>query len=137
MPTSFDAARTCLSKWVKQFLDLNTPNSKGVSKRTSLEFSRKQEAKLGVSAKVLAKKYAELEEVEVPREVGHLRYHFIQLGNTRQEGVNGYNPITFTEIANYLALTETELTPWEIETIRFMDVAFLSEINKRNMKEDK
>lgn len=91
--------------------------------------------KRGLTEEQLKAKYSELEEVEVPNEVAYLKQHFNALSNTRQEGMSGPGPITFLEMKSYLELTENTLSPWDIETIRFMDVAFLEEIAQLNAKD--
>ncbi|WP_297803399.1 hypothetical protein [uncultured Brevundimonas sp.] len=50
---------------------------------------------------------------------------FLDLMGTRQVGMGVVGPITFTEIAAYNDLTLAGLGPWEVATIRKMDLAVM------------
>ena len=55
---------------------------------------------------------------------------FLQLHSARSS--NGYsaNPIPYSEIVAWCALTRVRLAPWEIATLRSVDLAFLRVANE-------
>lgn len=73
---------------------------------------------------------AELEPIELMRGTEHLMNVFSRLSSARGAGMNGPLPISHAEIKAYCELMDEHLTPWEIETLRAMDVAFLTEALK-------
>lgn len=48
------------------------------------------------------------------------------------QGFNGYIPLTFTEINNYMIATKTELAPYEVLIIKRMSDAYVSESYNKN-----
>lgn len=63
--------------------------------------------------------------MEFPVELGHVWSAFINLSRTRSAGFAGANPLSYTEIKNYLELTDTQLKPWEIDTVMRLDEAYM------------
>lgn len=60
----------------------------------------------------------------------HLWNSFVQLSNARGGNGFGPNPISFAELDAYSRLTAQAFDPWEIEAIRALDDAYLTEAAK-------
>jgi hypothetical protein len=60
----------------------------------------------------------------------HLVSLFNQLSARRQIGMSGPQAVTFQEIQAFSALTEADLSPWEVQTLCSMDGCFLNETYK-------
>lgn len=71
-----------------------------------------------------------IEDPEVPDAGEHLWAWFWQLSEARPEGFSGPGPLTFGEIAAWAGLTGARPHPWEVETIKAMDRAFLASVAK-------
>ena len=57
-----------------------------------------------------------------------LLHVFFQINEGRQSGMAGPLPLTFSEIQSFISITATELTPWEVETIKDMDRSYVQEM---------
>ena len=134
MRTSFDQAKDKLKRLVRQLVDLDF-TSKGTSKRQSLESAREQLRKQGRSAEELEVMFKELQPVEIEKGTEHLLMVFAALSASRGEGINGPCAITYVEMKTYCDLMDEQLSPWEIETLREMDRAFLAEVTKKQEHE--
>ena len=55
---------------------------------------------------------------------GYLLDVFSELGFARQ----GPEPVNYQEIKAYCELTDTELTPWEVETVRMLSDAYVVQL---------
>lgn len=66
-----------------------------------------------------------------PEQARYLFDYFLQLHIARGSNGWGFNPLSFTEIASWSTLTGIELGPWELETIKHIDIAYLKIINGR------
>ncbi len=53
---------------------------------------------------------------------------FVDLSNKRQSGY-GISPITYTEIKNYIDLTDTILAPQEVKAIKRLDASYIRIMN--------
>jgi hypothetical protein len=99
----------------------------GVSRRQSLLSTRKQLKKLGKPTKLLDK---ELKPVKLKPGTERLLHIFNDLSEVRQQGYSGPLAINYTEIKAYQELLQEQLSRWEVQTLRFMDTAFLDESYK-------
>lgn len=54
---------------------------------------------------------------------------FLQLSSTRQTDMNGYMPISYTEIESWKRLTDNELSEIDLKIIRKLDQVFLEVVN--------
>lgn len=71
--------------------------------------------------------FSELEPIAIPPGTEYLFSTFENLSSSRTYGFSGANPISYLEIKSYCDLMNETLSPWEIDTIRLMDTAFLDE----------
>jgi len=62
---------------------------------------------------------------ELPLDFAHVWNSFIELHNARGGSGFGPNPISYTEIASYRAVTGADLSPWEVKVIRALDTLYL------------
>lgn len=108
---------------------LDTPNKQGETRRQTLEFSKKQLAKVKTKQQ-LDVMFAELKPVEVDRGVHHLLHTFAQLSNRRTHSMSGPNPLMFSEIKAMKELLDLPLFPWEVDLILAIDSAYLDEVYK-------
>lgn len=108
---------------------LDVRRKDGTTRREALEKARKQlkQAKADCSSVD-----EQLKPVEVPYCFNRLLSTFWFINTGRSEGVNGFLPISFSEIKAFCELTDEPLTPWEVETLKVMDRVFLDEIHKLN-----
>lgn len=77
-----------------------------------------------------------LEEFKLPKGMELSWDYFIQLSNARSSNGYGANPISYTDIAAWNELTETQVTPLEVKIIKQLDIIYLNhqavEQGKRN-----
>ena len=106
---------------------LDTPGKKGVTKRQHLNSLRKQMLAAGKSEEDFLALYPEIAPVELRPGSEYLLAIFSAMANARGSGVNGPLPISHTDIKAYCELMQESLTPWEVETLRAMDNAYLDE----------
>lgn len=133
--TFFECLARQLDAYVKHLVRFNLPDKNGVTKKDHLLKVRKQLAKAGKTEEELDRQFAELKEPEVMPAGIMLLNKFMELSSARQSGTNGPLPISYTEMKAYAELTDTEFDPWEVETIRSMDRAFLAEVDEAQNKE--
>lgn len=71
----------------------------------------------------------QLELPELTYGTEHLMNHFDELSTTRHYNpMSGLpEPLTYTEIKAYTELTFTELSHWEVNTLKLMDTVFINE----------
>lgn len=68
-------------------------------------------------------------EVEpLPDEVRYLPEWFWDLNSCRASGLNGPQPLSMTELSNWIALTGTLVRREELAVIREMDAAYLAAV---------
>jgi hypothetical protein len=114
---------------------LNTVVREGTpSRRQILEGHRKQLLKQGKPQEFVAAKFKELEPVALEPNTRDLLDTFETLSGTRDFGVAGPQPITYSEMKAFVELTGTELSPWEVATIKAMDRAYVEEV--RNLSKE-
>lgn len=65
--------------------------------------------------------------MELPAGGEWLLATFNRLTQTRGQGMSGPLPITFSEIRAYCDLYGEAMTPWELDTLRQMDAAYIEE----------
>jgi hypothetical protein len=63
-----------------------------------------------------------------PEEVAYLPEWFWDLNSCRASGLNGPQPLSMTELSNWIALTGTVVRREEIAVIREMDAAYLAAV---------
>ncbi len=97
------------------------------TKAQHLQKARKQAASLGMSTSAID---AELEIPSLPPGADRLLHLFNSINSSRGQGFNGPLPISFLEIKAFCELTGEVLTPWEVETIKLLDAAYLDEVDK-------
>jgi hypothetical protein len=68
----------------------------------------------------------ELRLPDFPDVARHVWDHFLSIHQGRSYGINGPNPISFQDIHFWSQLTGWTLSPWEVSTIKKLDVVFLS-----------
>lgn len=61
----------------------------------------------------------------MPPDFAHLWNAFIELHNARSGNGFSGNPISFTEIAAYRAVTGIDLSVWEVKVIRALDTVYM------------
>lgn len=99
----------------------------GSSRREHLNSAREQLARLARPTDDIDH---ELRPLEVPPGFEWLYGTFWSVNSGRGEGINGPLPLSFTELKAYCELMNETLTPWEVETLKSMDRAFLDEVTK-------
>jgi hypothetical protein len=72
----------------------------------------------------------ELQDIDFPEGAAHIWESFLDLHTSRGMGVNGPNPLTFSDILAWSTLTGLEITPFELNCITALDSLWLSTINK-------
>ena len=73
----------------------------------------------------------QLEPVEMPDCLHYLWSWFCELSGGRGYAEFGALPLTYSEIKAWAELTKTEPTAWEIEALKRIDRAYLTESNKK------
>ncbi len=71
--------------------------------------------------KQTGKRPAQLDAVQIPEWLIYLWQWFVELHNTRGEGMSGVAPITYSEMKAWSELTGNEPTPWEVRAIKAVD----------------
>ncbi len=56
--------------------------------------------------------------------------HYEELTAGRQTGFNGVEAFTWSDIHSWVSLNEYEFTPYEIQTIKAMDIAFVNTVRR-------
>jgi hypothetical protein len=117
-------------------VQLDTPNAEGLTDRQSHErYIRNRGADKPEEA---ARRSKLLEPVDVPAQVSHLLGTFDRLNLKRRwqvvvslaGAVTLPEPISSLEMEAHLRLHQRQLTPWEVQTIELMDLAFREESAK-------
>lgn len=62
-------------------------------------------------------------------EIDYVWAYFLELSSTRPIGYNGPLAITYQEIAAWKDLTETPLSPWEVEVIKRLDKIYMKVVS--------
>jgi hypothetical protein len=55
---------------------------------------------------------------------------FFTLSNTRRQGFNGAEALSYPDFKAYAELMDEELEPWEVDALHRCDVAYLNEMSK-------
>ncbi|MGC6360465.1 hypothetical protein ACNO7O_10675 [Bisgaard Taxon 45] len=71
----------------------------------------------------------ELETPEAPQELIYLLDYFEELSLSRQCG-NIANPLSYSDILAWCLLTETQLTTWEVNAIKKIDMVYLNNLSQ-------
>ncbi len=95
---------------------LDKVQSDGVTMREHLQSIARQSGKTP----------QELEPVPCPDSMMPLWQMFLQLHSARSMSIDGPQPISYSEIAAWNALTGQQVTPDEVAAIRAIDRAFLT-----------
>ncbi len=66
----------------------------------------------------------ELDGPEFPEVLGNVWSAFIDLSNSRNPAFSGVSPITYEQIKAYTEVTQTPLSPKEIEAIKRLDLIY-------------
>jgi len=61
--------------------------------------------------------------------LSHVWSAFISLSSSRGSGFSGPAPITYEQIKAWKEVTETCISPWEIEAIKKLDLEYLGVAN--------
>ena len=96
-------------------MKLDKSEDDGISKREHLQQVEKQ---TGV-------KPEELKGPEFPIHLSYIWSAFFKLSGSRSAGFSSVNPLTYTEIKNYCDMMGEELTGWEIDVIKRLDIEYL------------
>lgn len=72
------------------------------------------------------------EEKDIPESLEYIWNWWCEVQTARQSSGFGPLPLSFTEMYAWSVLTQRQLQPWEVEAIRDIDHAFLTE----SMKEE-
>lgn len=72
-----------------------------------------------------------VENPVLPPGGAHLWEWFQELNGARTGNGFGPNPLPFTEISAWSALTGRSPRPWEVQAIRLLDAAYIAEIVSR------
>jgi hypothetical protein len=91
-------------------VEYDTPNKDGISKRAMLT----QAGRAGPAS-------------EPPELASHVWEWFWDLSAARGSNGFGLNPVGFVDLAAWAAMTGAEPLEWELQALREMDRAFLSE----------
>jgi hypothetical protein len=74
-----------------------------------------------------------LKELEPPTEFPNILANvwsaFIALNNCRSQGFSGPNPISYRDIKDYKELTESPISPKEVNLIRELDGVYMRTAN--------
>lgn len=105
-----------LVSWAEFEFSLNKSDDKGITMRDHL---LQLEKSTGQKPKAL------MNPTEFPRILSHVWTYFCQLSNARTNGFSGPNPITYQEISAWKELTQSVLSPRDIECIKALDETYL------------
>lgn len=108
-----------LEAYAEHEFRLNKTDQNGVRLRDSLEQVRRQTGRTP----------EELKEVKFPKPLSFVWASFIDLSNCRTTGFNGPNPITYEQIKAWKDVTESPVSPRDVETIRRLDNIFMKVYN--------
>lgn len=73
----------------------------------------------------------QLEPIDAPECLLYLWRWFTELSGGRDYGEAGPKAITYSEIKSWAELTKTDPAAWEVETLKALDRAYLSEAMKK------
>jgi len=96
---------------------LTRKDGKGITVREHLQAIQRQ------TGEVLD----ELQGEPIPPEMLYLWGIFVDLNSGRTYGMSP-NPLTFTDIAAYAALTQVDFRAWEVSLIKQVDLLWLKEV---------
>ena len=129
MQTSFAKQQKQLEDYVRSHVRLDTPNSSGRTLRQQRTGLRKQFEKQGLPKEQLDKQFADLVPIEVDAE--YLLDIFSDLSMSRQYGAMGNpQPFTYLELKAYADLNDWTPDAFELDSIRIMDHAVITEWSK-------
>lgn len=113
---------------------MNSPDKNGETKKKQILKGYEQFKKAGKTEEELLNLFPDLKEPEVPQGTEYIVRIFNDLSTARSSSINGYEPICYNEIKSYCDLMQDALRPWEVQTIRAMDGAFLEELRELEKK---
>lgn len=103
-------------EWAEHQFNLSKPDAQGTTKREHLESVERQTGR-------------SLKELESPTDfpdiLAHVWSAFCALSNCRSQGFSGPNPISYSDIKDYIELTESPLSPREVKLIRDLDGVYM------------
>mgnify|MGYP003679058543 FL=1 len=109
-----------MCEWAEHQFKLNTPDQNGTTEREHLEQVERQ----------TGRKVEALEPpTPFPMLLSHVWSAFISLSTSRGSGMNGPLPIGYGQIKAWKELTETSISPWEIEAIKRLDLEYMRVAN--------
>lgn len=62
---------------------------------------------------------------EFPSLLSHIWAAFLRLNRSRRGGFSGPEPLSYTEIKNYMETTKRRLEPWQVDTLIDLDTIYL------------
>jgi hypothetical protein len=72
------------------------------------------------------------EPPELPDEVAYLWQFWLELHAGRSSGGFGVNPLSYSDIQAWSALTDEPLDPWEVRALRAVDTVYLVSFVKKS-----
>lgn len=66
-----------------------------------------------------------LEPPDFPDDLEHIWSMFLELNECRTNGFSGPNPISYQDIKAWMDLTDTPVTPFEVEGIKRLDKVYV------------
>lgn len=75
-------------------------------------------------------------DIEINPDHEHIWSWFWQLNEARTHGMNGPNPLTYSEIASWVSLSGEIVSREEIAVIRKMDAAFIKALSEERKAQD-
>lgn len=105
-----------LLSWAEHEFRLSKTDDDGITTREHLEQVERQ---IGYPPEEL------LNPTEFPSLLLYIWSAFIDLNSARTAGFSGPNPLTYTEIKAWKELTDTPLSPWDIQVIKRLDQAYI------------
>ncbi|MCK5245223.1 MAG: hypothetical protein KAJ90_08130 [Desulfobacterales bacterium] len=70
-------------------------------------------------------------KIELPYCVVYLWQWFCELSNSRDYGMVGPKPLSYSEIQAWSQLTKIDPTAWEVQAIKAIDRVFIAEAGKK------
>lgn len=70
-----------------------------------------------------------MEEPDFPIEMAHIWSAFLDMNSGRQQGFSGPQGLPFTEIKAWCELTNTDLSPFEVDALKRLDQTYLKVSN--------
>lgn len=104
-----------LKEYAEYTFRMNFPDKDGLSEKARLEQIQEQ----------IGEEIPELVEPPFPEELNHYWLTFLELHSARGSGENGPDPISYTEILSWSALTKLEPSMRELTCIRTLDRLYL------------